>query len=239
MKGFLLSAGRATRLRPLTDRIPKCMIPIRGIPLLAIWVEKCARAGLTEILINLHWKPGPVLDFLRGYRSPLRIKVTHEPELLGSAGTIMENWDWVRNEKGFCVVYSDVLTTFDLCELIEFDQKHEGILTMALHRVSDPAGCGLAEVDAEGRIVRFEEKPAYPRSRLAFAGMCVGHRDLIDHLPKRKPLDLGHDVFPALSGKMWGYIIKDYLTDTGTPERLAEAERTWPGLEGGVARVCR
>jgi|SRR5579859_719451 len=230
MKAFLLSAGRGTRLRPLTDKIPKCLIQIRGTPMLAIWLEICRRTGIREVLINLHWKPEVVRRFLTGFRTPVKILTTHEPQLLGSAGTVRQNWNWVRDERRFWVIYTDLLTTANLRELARFDEKKEGILTLGLHRVTDPRGCGLATLNQRGRVVAFKEKPKHPRGNLAFAGMLLAHPGLIDYLPQKPALDFGHDVFPRLAGRMWGYTIRHYLVDIGTRERLALAEQTWPGI---------
>ena len=110
MKGFLLAAGVGTRLRPLTYAIPKCLVPIRGTPLLAIWLEWCAMYGIDEILLNSHAHSDRVREFVDASRGPVRVTLTHEPELLGSAGTVHVNRKFVAGEKEFAVLYADVLT---------------------------------------------------------------------------------------------------------------------------------
>ncbi len=230
MKAFLLSAGRAERLRPLTETIPKCLVKIQQVPLLAIWLEICRRSGITEALINLHWQPEAVLQFLRTFQTPVRISTVFEPELLGSAGTVRKNWHWVRDEEQFWVIYTDVLTTADLRRIAKASSSHNGILTLVVNQVEDPSGCGLATLDEDGRVQLFEEKPARPASNLAFSGFFLARRNLIDHLPSQAFLDFGLHVFPRLGGKMRAYLIKDYCTDIGTPERLASAQQNWPGL---------
>ena len=229
MKAFLLSAGEGTRLRPATDHIPKCLVSVGKTPMLAIWLEICRWVGITDVLINLHWKPEPVREFVRNYQTPLRISLTYEERLLGSAGTIRNNWEWVRDQDRFWVIYTDVLMATDLRRLVAFDKGKDGALTMGLHRVEDPHGCGLATVNDEGRVVGFEEKAEHPRGNLAFAGIILARSSLIRHLPEQASLDFGRDVFPRLTGQMWGYMISDYVLDVGTHERLAEAQQTWPG----------
>ena len=234
MKAFLLSAGRATRLRPWTDRLPKCLIPIQGTPLLGIWLEICERAGITDVLINLHWNPEPVREFVKQWQTQVKVSFTFEKELLGSAGTIRENWEWVEGEPRFWVIYTDVLTTADLTGIAAFDGSHDdGVLTMGLHRVEDPAGCGIATTDGRGRITAFEEKSSNPKGSLAFAGILLARPTLLQYLADRTPLDFGFHVFPSLPGRMWGYTISEYLIDIGTKERLTTAEATWPGLGRG------
>ena len=110
MKAFLLAAGHGTRLRPLTDRIPKCLVPIRGVSMLEIWFEVCRRAGIDQILINLHAHVDSVRRALPQWSHGLHVQVAEEPVLLGSAGTLVANRDWVANEPCFWVLYADVLT---------------------------------------------------------------------------------------------------------------------------------
>src|ERR1700675_4211977 len=98
MKAFLLAAGAGSRLRPLTDKIPKCLVPIKGKPLLEIWLELLGNYGVSEILINLHSHAEIVCQFLSGSFPPLEGSLVREPQLLGSAGTLAANRDWVRGE---------------------------------------------------------------------------------------------------------------------------------------------
>jgi len=88
LKAFLLAAGHGTRLRPITDAIPKCLVPIRGVPLLAIWLRLCQQFGIDDVLINVHAHAAAVQDFLRQNANGVQTRVVEEPELLGSAGTL-------------------------------------------------------------------------------------------------------------------------------------------------------
>ncbi|MCR4286945.1 MAG: sugar phosphate nucleotidyltransferase, partial [Deltaproteobacteria bacterium] len=91
MKAFILAAGRGERLRPLTDTVPKCLVPVCGEPLLKIWLEICERSGVTDVLINLHHLPEMVEGFLRNADTRVRVTTVFEEELLGSAGTLRKN----------------------------------------------------------------------------------------------------------------------------------------------------
>jgi mannose-1-phosphate guanylyltransferase len=84
LKAFLLAGGHGTRLRPLTDSVPKCLVPIRGRPLLDIWLELCARSGITDVLINLHAHPQPIEQHLERTGSPVNVRLVREDRLLGS-----------------------------------------------------------------------------------------------------------------------------------------------------------
>src|SRR6516225_7529559 len=105
MKAFILAAGSGTRLRPLTDSVPKCLLPIRGVPLLQIWLENCCATGISEVLVNVHAHPEKFREFVRKQASPVRINIVEEQQLLGSAGTLAENRSFVEQEKDFFVLY--------------------------------------------------------------------------------------------------------------------------------------
>lgn len=231
MKAFLLAAGLGTRLRPLTETTPKCLIPIQGKPLMGWWLELFAKHGVTEVLVNTHYLADSVRSFIRGWNSSSGIPVVkefYEETLLGSGGTVAANRDFVGDDKEFLICYADILTDADLTAFWKFHQTHDGILSMALFHASRPRECGIAALDENGRIVEFEEKPAQPKSNLANAGMYIAGRGLFEYLPQGSgPLDFGKDVLPYLLGKMYGWKTEGYLLDTGTMENYKKANEEW------------
>src|SRR5207245_8834783 len=108
MKAFLLAGGHGTRLKPLTESTPKCLLPVRGIPMLQIWFDLCRRHGIDEVLINLHSHAEAVRGFIEENRKGLRVHLFEEQVLLGSAGTLLATRDWVREEASYCVLYAAV-----------------------------------------------------------------------------------------------------------------------------------
>ena len=224
MKAYLLAAGYGTRLRPLTETVPKCMVPIRGQPLLGWWLALLRRHGVSEVLVNTHYLPEPVRDFIRAYNQQstgLTVYEAYEPELLGSGGTIRANRD-------FLICYADNLTDADLTAFAAFHQEHGGVLSMALFHTNQPKQCGIAEMDAQGRVIAFEEKPEHPASDLANAGMYMAGPGLFKYLDMDKPLlDFGRDVLPRLVGQMYGWPTQGYLIDIGTMENYQRANREW------------
>jgi len=230
MKAFLLAAGHGTRLRPLTRRIPKCLLPIRGMPLLAIWLEIFRRYGLDEVLVNLHEHAEMVREFLAGSNQGTKVRLFEEPCLLGSAGTLRANRDWVASEPSFWVFYADILTTANLAQMEDFHRRHNGIATMGVCRVADPSRSGIAVVDQAGLVRQFIEKPAQPPSDLAFAGILLAQPELLDYIPEKRPADLAFDVLPQLAGRVFAYRIAGYHLDIGTPESYQAAQTNWPGL---------
>ena len=183
MKAFLLAGGHGTRLRPLTDSVPKCLVPIRGRPLLDIWLDLCARAGISDVLINLHAHPQPIEQHLARSGSPVNVRLVHEDRLLGSAGTMAANRAWIGSDPAFWILYSDVLTNTNLRRMSEFHSRHGGIATLGLYQVPDPSRCGVAITDEQGVIIDFEEKPETPRSNWVFSGLMVAGPRLFELIP--------------------------------------------------------
>jgi len=232
MKAFLLAAGYGTRLRPMTDRVPKCLIPVRGRPLMAWWLDLFRMHGVSEVLVNTHHLPEQVRDFIQEHNSGSSgVCVTEffEPDLLGSGGTVAANRAFIGTDESFLICYADNLTNIDLSALMRFHGAHGGVLSMALFRTQTPKQCGIAELDEAGRITGFVEKPSFPTGNLANAGIYAADRSLFDDLPDSGFADFGKDVLPRLAGRMYGWETSDYLMDIGTPENYRKAQEEWPG----------
>jgi mannose-1-phosphate guanylyltransferase len=230
LKAFLLAAGHGTRLRPLTDSIPKCLVPICGVPMLEIWLKVCSRTGIDEVLVNLHSHAEAVRTALRGRANGVQVRLVEEPTLLGSAGTLAANREWVANDPCFWVIYADVLTNADLTRMQDLHQRTKPRATLGVYRVQDPTRCGIISFDDDLTVHEFEEKPTHPKSNWAFSGIMIADPSLLDLVPPRVPSDLGFDVLPRLAGDMKAYPIEDYLIDIGTMENYKKAQSTWPGL---------
>ena len=228
MKAFLLAGGLGERLRPLTDRVPKCLVPINGVPLLAIWLDLCNRSGIDSVLINVSRHGDRVEEFLEAEDVPINVRVVREKEPVGNAGTVLANRDFVREEDNFFILYADNLTDAVLPRLLAFHRAHDGPLTMGLFRTTTPMSSGIVELAPDGRIRRFQEKPAQPLGNLANAGIYVGRQALFEAIPNDRPVvDFGKDVFPGLIGQLYGQPVDGYLLDIGTPQALAKGCSDW------------
>ena len=231
MKAFLLAAGHGTRLRPYTESTPKCLLPVRGVPMLEIWLELCRRHGISDVLVNTHAHAPAVVEFVRKWRDGVKVEVVEEPQLFGSAGTLRHNRNWVKSEQAFWVLYADVLTSINLTAMLR-THNHAAAATLGLYSVPDPERCGIATVDEQGIVCDFTEKPESPKGNLAFAGVMVGTPLLLDAIPEKPVSDIAFDVLPSLVGQMRGYQIPEYVLDIGTPENYCLAQSTWPALRG-------
>jgi mannose-1-phosphate guanylyltransferase len=233
VKAFLLAAGAGSRLRPITDTVPKCLVPIQGVPMLSIWLQMCKHFGIEEVLINLHAHAPAVCEFLRRNTDGPRVRVVVEDQLLGSAGTLRANREWIISDEFFWVFYADVLNRADLEGMLQAHRKREPAATLGVYEVPDPRRCGIVMADDEGVIQQFIEKPDSPASNLAFSGLMIGTPELLDVIPSTIPADIGFHVLPKLTGRMIAYPIRDYLIDIGTMENYEKAQATWPGLRTG------
>lgn len=230
MKAFILAAGNGTRLKPLTDTLPKCLVPIRGVPMLSIWLRLCRDVGVTEVTVNLHSHADAVQRFLAENDPEVPVRVAEEPELLGSGGTLRQNRRWIAGEDRFWVFYGDVLTTANLAPMLALHDSASPAATLGLYRVANPSECGIATLDERGVITEFVEKPIQPRGDLAFSGVMIGTPAMLDEIPTVSPADIGFHLLPRLAGRMAGFHIREYLRDIGTLSAYTAAQRDWPGL---------
>jgi mannose-1-phosphate guanylyltransferase len=230
LKAFILAAGHGTRLRPLTDTVPKCLVPIRGTPMLQIWLETCRRFGIDEVLINIHAHANLVRQFLRTQPDTPRVHVVEEEELMGSAGTLVANRSWVQSEDFFWVFYVDVLNRANLSAMLRLHQTRNSAATLGVYTVPDPSRCGIVELEPDGIVRQFVEKPPNPKSNLAFSGLLIGTQRMLECIPHKQPVDIGFDVLPLLVGDMLAYPISDYLIDIGTVENYRKAQATWEDI---------
>lgn len=227
MKAFLLAAGHGTRLKPITDNIPKCLVKVAGKPMLQFWFELFRKHGVTEVIINLNHFPEQVKQYITDNVVDIKVNLVYEHTLLGSLGTLIKNSSFVKNEENFFVFYSDNLTNVNLTEMLKFHRSLENPFTMGLFRANDPGSCGIAQLNNNFTITDFEEKPKFPKSDLANAGIYIMEPYLLDKikLESDKLYDIGYDLLPTLVNNMNGYEIKEFLIDMGTHANLKLANK--------------
>lgn len=188
--------------------------------MLGHWFDLLARHGFDRVVVNTHHMAAEVRAFCDG-RHPLDVTVTYEPSLLGSAGTLRANRGFVEGAPYFAVGYADTYVHASLMPLIARHERQSPIATIGLFEPPDPHQAGIVTLDERGMVTSFEEKPARPRSTLAFAGVLIGAPGLIDRIPERVPCDLGADILPSLIGVMAGAVVDGLVCDIGTPETYA------------------
>ncbi len=234
---LLLAGGLGTRLRPITETVPKCLVPVAGKPMLDYWLDALEAAGISRALLNTHHLRDVVLNWLEQANSSRNLQLIEawEPALLGSAGTIAANRDWADDVDQVVVIYADNLSDMDLGDLLAFHRAHGDPVTMALFHTPYPEKCGIATLDADNLVVDFVEKPDAPASDLANAGIYVLDRAAWREIADMGAFDFGFDVLPKFIGRMRGYRHPGYHRDIGTHESLAQAEIDVADLFGGAA----
>jgi len=230
MKAFLLSAGNGTRLRPLTDNIPKCLVEVNKKPLLYWWTRLFEKYGVDTVLINTHHLSDQVVDYVSKSKSKFHWNILYEQILLGSAGTIAEHREWVSKEQYFLIVYSDVLTNCNLKRVVEYHEATGSEFTMVVAPVKEPWEKGIVEVGEGGIVTSFAEKPRKPKSNIANMGIYVCSPSIIKDIPNIRPCDIGIGLLPRLVGKARAYFSNEYFCDIGTVENLKKANDEFSGI---------
>lgn len=235
MKAMVLAAGEGRRLRPLTTAVPKPMIAIVGRPILEHTVESLVRQGVRELVINLHHCSDSVrAHFGDGSRWGARIRYSPEPTLRGTAGALTPWREFF--DASFLVVYGDNLTSCNLASLEGVHRARRAFATMALFHRADPSQSGVAEVEPDGRIRRFLEKPGAGAvfSHWVNAGVMILEPEAIDTIPRDRPADFGRDLLPrwvAEGRQVFGYLMPadEKLWWIDTPEDLRRVESEFAG----------
>jgi NDP-sugar pyrophosphorylase family protein len=242
---MVLAAGRGTRLRPLTDRLPKCMVPVGGKPLLEHTIDWLQGFGVAEIIINLSHLPDVIRGHLGdGKRWGVQITYSLEAEPLGTAGGVKNA---ARSFDGpFFLWYGDNLSTCNLARLYEVHRSKGGRATIAVHRRDDPVQSGIVGLNENDRVVRFLEKPRPEEvfSSWVSAGIFVLERRVLDFIPEEGVSDFGRDVFPSMltaGESLYGYRLSH---DEGfwwadTPEDYEHARAASLELELARSRLTR
>ncbi len=223
MKALFLAGGMGTRLRPLTDELPKPMVPIMNKPLLERSMVRLVDFGIHEMVISTGHKSQYIEEYFGDGRPfGLEIEYVGEDSPLGTGGAI-KNAGHLLNET-FLVFNADILCNLNFDDLIEFHRNHSAAVTIAVTEVDDPSAYGVIEYDRHGYAVSFTEKPPADqiRSNLINAGIYVMEPAVLEEIPSGRPVSIEREIFPALLKK--GYKIAvfngcSYWMDIGTPEK--------------------
>lgn len=227
MRALLLAAGLGTRLRPLTNRIPKCLVPVRGRALLQYWLELLFDDAIEKVLVNTHHLPEAVREFVS--ESPWRERITlvHEEVLLGTGGTILRNRDFFCGQP-FLVAHADNLTRFDVTAFLHRHAHRPGgtVMTMMTFDTDSPQSCGIVEEDGRGVVTGFYEKVPNPPGNKANAAVYVLEPEVIAFLVGlgKTVVDFSTEVIPHFIGRICTYHNSVYHRDIGTLESLRRAE---------------
>ena len=212
MNVLLLAAGLGTRLKPITNSIPKCLVPIKGKPLLEIWLENLSQLQIDRLFINTHYFSHLVEKFIFDSKYHNNVELIFEIQLLG------ENYLKLKN-KSLMLIHADnyCLTNFKDFILAHENKPNNCVITMMTFKTNDPKSCGIIQVDSNNILVNFEEKPLSPKGNLANGAVYILNPEVIDWIYNNKINDFSNEVIPKYINKIYTYENKGIHIDIGTP----------------------
>jgi mannose-1-phosphate guanylyltransferase len=247
MNALLLAAGIGSRLRPITDTVPKCMVPIAGRPLLSYWLDlMLGTAAAERVMINTHHLSRQVEIFCEAHEHAKRITLLHESKLLGTGGTLIKHSKNLMG-KDLLIAHADNLTLFNPSDFLARHRKRPNrcLLTMMTFETDSPQSCGIVELDGDEVVQAFYEKVSNPPSLLANAAIFILSPEglklicsLFPAMPEDgETLDISLHVIPQLLGRIYTFHNSIYHRDIGDPDSLAAAEVEFPAYYSQFDRI--
>lgn len=229
LRALLLAAGLGTRLRPITLHTPKCLVPVAGEPLLGRWLRQLERAGCEAVLINTHYLAEQVEAFLRARPvGPMRVHTIHEPDLLGTAGTLLANRSFFEGSTGL-LIHADNAMGGDLQGLLSAHAARPAhcLLTMLTFNTEQPRSCGIVTTDQQGVVTAFHEKVDDPPGHCANGAIYAFDPGFVEIVRQMnpQPSDFSTEVLPTLIGRIQTWHTDDPYLDIGTPAALVAAQQ--------------
>ncbi len=228
MNAVILAAGLGTRMRPLTDRLPKPLLPVGPRPLIEYTLLLLKRYGITNIWINLHHLGDQIETALGdGSRLGLKLSYSREPQILGTGGALRKIGHPLTSGT-FLVLNADILVDLNLDRLMEYHRRQRAVATMALREDPDPDAWGAIETDSAGRVRRFLGKGDPPSgfrlSKYMFTGVQVLEPRILDLIPPERFSPITDTYLQLLKQeeRLFGFVMRGYWQDLGTPERYRE-----------------
>jgi mannose-1-phosphate guanylyltransferase/phosphomannomutase len=219
MKAVIMAGGFGTRLRPLTNNIPKPMVPMANKPMLEHILELLQEHGITECVVLLYFQPEVIENYFGdGSEWGMKLEYITATEDYGTAGAVKLAESHIN--ESFIVISGDVLTDFDLKAAIAFHRQKKALTTILLTRVENPLAFGVVITGEEGKIVRFLEKPTWGEvfSDTINTGIYILEPEAFAMIPSKTEFDFSKDLFPAILKEkkpLYGYIASGYWKDVG------------------------
>lgn len=235
MKAIILVGGQGTRMRPLTDHLPKNIVPLCGAPFLTYQFEYLKRAGVREVALSVGYLPKDIKKvYGTGKKLGIKIHYALEKEPLGTAGAIKNSEKYVKGHP-VVVLNGDILTDIPLTKMIAHHRKQKNIATLGLFRVPDPTAYGLVLLDKKGQIEKFLEKPSPDQvvTDTINAGVYIFEPEVFDHIPVGQNYSAERALFPgflAARERFGGFVWRGYWQDIGTPRKYLTTQ--WDVLKG-------
>ena len=228
MKALILAAGHGSRLRPLTNSIPKCLVEIDGKPLLQRWLEALESIGCELAIVNTHYLSTMVEDFLKDWKSDvLKVETKYEQKLLGGSRTLLQCRSEIEGDITL-LIHADNMMEESLDGLVQaFNNRPNSCpITMLTFYTDYKEECGIVEIDSNGVVVNFHEKKKDAPGNLANGAVYALDRRVfqdLDDLPINELTDFTIDILSRMKGRINTYMTNMFFIDVGTQQRLEQA----------------
>lgn len=225
-QGILLVGGLGTRLRPLTNDLPKPMLPIAGLPVTEHQLVRARRAGITSLVLATSYLSEVFIPYFEdGSKWGVKLQYAIETEPLGTGGAIRNAAALLNTHESIVIFNGDVLSSHDLSSQIAMHEEFDADVTLHLTHVIDPRAYGCVPIDARGRVTAFLEKMANPIAKTINAGCYVFHPRVIEKIPSGRAVSIEREIFPNLVAEgrpVYGFVDDSYWMDIGTPSALLQ-----------------
>jgi mannose-1-phosphate guanylyltransferase len=225
MKAVLLVGGKGTRLRPLTYRIPKPLVPVMGRPLMLHVIDSLPEE-VDETIVPVGYMREAMEEYLRKNPPRRKITIVEEKQPMGTGGAVKNVEEYIDGP--FLVINGDSISSLDMSDFIGYHRRKKAFATISLWEVEDPTPFGVVDIDTNGQIHQFQEKPTREEavSLLINAGAYALEYELLDFIGEGF-VSMERDVFPRIIERgMYGLRFDGYWVDCGTRENLLKAFRT-------------
>lgn len=231
MQAVILVGGEGTRLRPLTQTMPKPLVPVLGRPFLFHQLDLLKKHGITDIVLCIGYLGEQFKQYLGdGSALGMTVKYAEEQDLLGTAGAVKNAAPFVEDD--FIVMNGDTVFDIDLQGLMGFHLEKKALATIAVRKIgsegSELTRRGFISMNDGSQIISFSEKPETIDASSSFmnGGVYAFSAEALDHIPGSKKISLEEETFPQLiaTNRLFARPFDGYFLDMGTKESLQQLE---------------
>jgi mannose-1-phosphate guanylyltransferase len=223
MKALLLAAGFGTRLLPITEKIPKCLVKINEISMLEFWLRKLQINEISTVVVNTHHLADLVINEINQSNTSNNVQIFHEHKLLGTAGTLLANLDSTLDSE-VIVVHCDNFSDIDIGDFLSAHRKRhrECLITMAIFETNNVQMSGMIEIDEDGIARKFIEKPRHSELTMANAAVYIFDKQALNEIHEKYcgAQEIVNDILIHFIGRIQTYSWPGFHMDMGTLENL-------------------
>lgn len=230
-KAMVMAAGVGSRLDPLTQKIPKPLVPVLNKPVMDILLQKLKDYGVEKVIANTHYLAEQIQNrYSKNSPIDIHFDYIHEETLSGTAGGVKKCEFFFDDVEDFIVVSADGLHDADFDKIVKSHKESGCIATMAISAVDHAEVChfGVVVPTKEHYVSEFQEKPSIEEAKSNYinTGIYVFNKRIFDFIPKGEKYDFAKNVFPRLleaGEKINTYRIYSYWSDIGTIEQYIQS----------------